>query len=258
MPGYTRYLTPTTARFSALELAKATEEIVCRADARKYTDFYAVGVYRGIATGYTVGCCLRCYYCWVDWSRDFPEKYGKLYTPREVCERLEKVARGARVRKARISGGEPTLCKRHLLVVLEHVEKSEDIELFILETNGILLGADSEYAHKLAAFEKVHIRVSLKAGNAEGFSERTGARGEEFELPFACIENLLAAGASFHVAAMTDPRVMPREERRELLARLSKIHPALAKSLEEEVVDPYETTLKRLRFACVELAAPRA
>jgi uncharacterized Fe-S cluster-containing radical SAM superfamily protein len=60
--------------------------------ARKYTDFYATGVYGGIATGYTVGCCLRCIFCWVDWSRDYPEKYGEFYTAEEAFTYLEATA----------------------------------------------------------------------------------------------------------------------------------------------------------------------
>nr|NIN64237.1 hypothetical protein [Anaerolineae bacterium]NIN94519.1 hypothetical protein [Anaerolineae bacterium]NIQ77589.1 hypothetical protein [Anaerolineae bacterium] len=61
-------------------------------------------------------------------------------------------------------------------------------------------------------------------------------------------------GARFHVAAMTaDPRIVSTEERQSLLGRLARIDPALVSHLEEEVVDPYHTTLERLRYAGVEL-----
>ena len=63
---YPRYLTPGFTPFNPLELARRTERIVCQGDRRKYTNFYRVGVYGGIATGYTCGCCLRCIFCWVD------------------------------------------------------------------------------------------------------------------------------------------------------------------------------------------------
>jgi len=59
---------------------------------RKYADFYTVPVYRGIATGYAAGCCLRCVYCWSNWSRDFPDKLGKFYSPRQAAQRLFKAA----------------------------------------------------------------------------------------------------------------------------------------------------------------------
>jgi len=251
---YPRYLEPGFTPFDPLELARRTEEIVCRGDCRKYTRFYCTGVYGGIATGYTCGCCLRCVFCWVDWSRDFPERYGNFVSPAEAFRQLSRVARKARVNQLRVSGAEPTLGKDHLLGLLEKVEGSP-FRLFILETNGILIGADPDYARRIARLKKVHTRVSLKAGTPEAFSRKTGATPESFELPFRAIESLMEAGASFHVAAMSaDPRIVPEEERQSLLDRLTAIHPTLARRLEEEVVDPYDTTRERLRHAGVRLA----
>ena len=246
---YPRMLRPGMKPFNPLELTRETERIVCREGPegleRKYTAFYATGVYGGIATGYTVGCSLRCYFCWSEWSRDFPELYGKFYSPRRAFEELDKAARRFKVRKLRISGAEPLIGADHVLRLLEYVEES-DYPLFILETNGILLGADKGLARRLAKFTKVHVRVSLKAGTPEGFQARTGAIAEFYELPFKAVEHLLDSGVSFHVAAMSDPRIMPREERRRLIERLAEIDPRVAANLEEEVCDPYETTLVRM------------
>jgi uncharacterized Fe-S cluster-containing radical SAM superfamily protein len=250
---YQRYLERGFTPFDPMELAGRTEEIVCRGDSRKYTEFYCTGVYGGIATGYVCGCCLRCVFCWVNWSRDFPEKYGAFRSPAEVFHHLDRVARKARVNQLRISGAEPTLGKSHLLAVLDKVETSP-YRLFILETNGILIGADPDYAQQIARFKKVHTRVSLKAGTPEDFTRKTGAISESFDLPFRGIKNLMKAGASFHVAAMTaDPRIVTKQERQNLLDRLASIDPALVRNLEEEVVDPYHTTLERLRYAGIEL-----
>ncbi len=250
---YPGFLTPDFEPFDALKLAQKTQDIVARDQKRKYTDFYTVGVYGGIATGYTCGCCLKCIFCWVGWSRDFPEDYGDFYSPEEVLKRLEKAARPRRIRKARISGGEPTLVREHLLGVLQFVERSS-FELFILETNGILFGADKSYAREIAGFKKVHTRVSLKAGTPEAFTKKTGARPEDFWLPFAGIENLASARASFHIAAMSaDPRFMDEAERRQLSERLERVHPKLSRNLEEEVVNPYQTTLARLKYAGCEV-----
>jgi uncharacterized Fe-S cluster-containing radical SAM superfamily protein len=146
---YPRYLTPNSPHFDPLEIARRTEAIVCQGNRRKYTSFYATGVYGGIATGYTVGCCLRCYYCWMDSSRDFPERHGTFYSPDEVMEHLKAVAKRAKVPRLRISGAEPTIGKRHLLELLEYVEAS-DFRLFILETNGILFGAERDYVKKIS------------------------------------------------------------------------------------------------------------
>jgi len=248
--GYPRFVTPEFEPFDPVELLRWTEEIVCRGDARKYTAFYATGVYGGIGTGYAVGCCLRCVFCWVEFSRDFPELYGKFYSAEEAARRIVAAARHYGTPRARISGGEPTLGKEHLLSVLQHIEREPRIRLFILETNGIPLAIDPDYVHALEEFTKIHVRVSLKAGTPEAFSKKTGARPEAFELPFKAISHLLQHRISFHVAAMSlDPRFMSPEERTALMKRLASLDFRLLLNLEEEVVDPYDTTLKRLAAA---------
>jgi uncharacterized Fe-S cluster-containing radical SAM superfamily protein len=119
---------------------------------------------------------------------------------------------------------------------------------FILETNGIPLGDDDSYAQELAGYRDLYVRVSLKAGTAEGFQERTGAKGEFWELPFQAIESLIRVGVDFHVAAaMTDYRLMPPEERTSLLHKLRQI--GYDGYLEEETCDPYRTSLVRLQAA---------
>ena len=250
---YIRYLEPGFMPFDPLELAKQTEEIVCRGDRRKYTKFSCPRMYGGIATGYACGCCLRCIFCWVHWSRDFPEKHGFFASPEEVFHKLGRMACRKKVDQVRISGAEPTIGKSHLLALMKKVETSP-FRLFILETNGILIGADPEYARDIARFKKVHTRVAVKAGTADAFSRKTGARPEFFELPFKGIENLLRAGASVHVAAMSaDERLMEGQERRNLLEKLDSIHPGLVRNLEEEVVVPYPMAIERLQHAGVRM-----
>ena len=249
MNEYPGYLQQGFEPYDPIELMRLTEEKVCRGDARKYTDFYCVGVYGGISTGYLVGCCLRCVFCWVNPSRDFPDRYGRFYTPDQVGERLIATARRRGVGKLRISGGEPTLSKDHLLGVLDRIDGRGFA--FILETNGIPLGHDPDYGLALARYRDVHVRVSLKAGSAAGFEARTGAQGKYWALPFRAIEYLMAAGASFHVAAMTDPRLMPAAERRSLVRRLGRM--GYGDFFEEERCDPYKTSVLRLQAAGFEL-----
>ena len=265
MNDYQRFLTPDFKPFNPIELAKKTEQIVTRKGLegleRKYTDFYSVPVYRGIATGYAVGCCLRCIYCWSNWSRDFPDKFGKFYSPREVAQKLFKAAKEGitysdywkklipKIDKLRLSGCEPTLGKEHLLEVLRFVEESE-YPLFILETNGIILGFDKNYVKKLGEFkDKLYVRVSFKAATPEGFTQRTGAIGKYYELPFKALKHLLDEGIYTRAAAMTDPRIMSKEERKLLIQMLDEIDPKASypKTLEEEVIDIYDTTIKRIK-----------
>ena len=255
MTEYPRCLSPASPPFDPLQLAELTQRLVSRDRdaARKYTEVYVVGVYGGIATAYAVGCPLRCIFCWVDDSREYPEHRGRFYTPSALVAALEAAAQTKRIRKARISGAEPTLCKAHLLQVLPLIEASL-FDSFILETNGILFGADPDYVRQVAQFEKVYIRVSLKAGTPDGFRRRTGAVGDSYRLPYQAIRHLLEAHARFHVAAMTDSRLMPPEERRQLVHLLGELDPRLAAELEEEVCDPYRATKRRLAAAGIDVA----
>lgn len=243
-----------------MQLAKETEKMVTRSGPRglerRYESFYTVGVYGGIATGYCIGCCLRCVFCWVGWGRDFPEEYGEFYSADEAFSRLKKAAHKENVEKLRMSGAEPTLGKNHLLSLLKHVEVSE-FPLFILETNGILFGIDGDYVRRISRFTKPHVRVPLKAGTPEAFTKKTGAKPEAFEIPFQAIRNLVDYDVSFHVAAMSaDPRIVTSEERDSLMQRLADIDPRLLLNLEEEVMDPYKTTLARLKNADMKIEWP--
>jgi uncharacterized Fe-S cluster-containing radical SAM superfamily protein len=265
---YQRFLTPEFKPFDPIELARETEELVTKRGRegleRKYVGIYSAPVYRGIATGYAAGCCLRCIYCWTDWSRDYPEKFGVFYSPREAAEKLFKAAREGitapgwerfkhfKINKLRLSGCEPTIGKAHLLALLEYVEMEKSSYPFYLETNGILLGADRDYVKQLSKFSKfIYVRVSFKAATPKGFTQRTGAIGKYYELPFKALKYLLDEGIYARAAAMTDSRIMPLEERKILIERLNEIDPAAnyPATLEEEQIDAYDTTLKRLKAA---------
>jgi uncharacterized Fe-S cluster-containing radical SAM superfamily protein len=136
--------------------------------------------------------------------------------------------------------------------------KDSKYPLFILETNGILFGADRNYVKQLKEFnEKLYVRVSFKAAVPEGFTQRTGALGEYYELPFKALESLLEEGISARAAAMTDLGVMPREEKKILIDKLNMIDPKAnySSTLEEEQMDRYDTTLRRLKaFTDLEFA----
>ena len=72
-----------------------------------------------------------------------------------------------------------------------------------------------------------------------------------------CNKPLLDCNVSFHVAAMSaDPRIMTKEERMNLLKKLAEIDANLLLNLEEEVMDAYDSTLARLKYAGLKVEWP--
>lgn len=250
---YQGALTPEDEPFDPIELTEKTKIIVCDETSRKYTKFYTVGVYGGIVTAYTVGCNLRCFFCWVGPGRDRPKSYGKFYSAEETAEKLVKTALKKSVNKARISGGEPTLCKEHLLKVLDCLEGCDALDTFILETNGILFGKNESYVDEIEKFELPHVRVSLKAGFSEEWERKTGARANSSNLPYKAIEHLWKKDLDFHVAAMVDPRITSKEEMWNTYKKVGEISEVLADNIEWETIDKYPNTKRRLKKAEVKL-----
>ncbi|MDI6819313.1 MAG: radical SAM protein [Candidatus Hodarchaeaceae archaeon] len=232
--------------FCPVKLADDIEKIVAKGELRKYYRTARPGRwYGGIASADCCGCCLRCVFCWSGAPRDSSEIIGKFYTPEHILSKLDACARKFGYSQLRISGNEPTIGKEHLLKLLELVQQTD--YSFILETNGILLGHDKDYAQQLSKFDKVHVRVSIKGVNEQEFSTLTGAAPEAFELQLKALGNLLDAGVSCHPAVMLS--FSPREGLDELSSRLNEIDPSLSKNVEEEYVFLYPHVVERLRRA---------
>ncbi|RLF22976.1 MAG: molybdenum cofactor biosynthesis protein MoaA [Thermoprotei archaeon] len=252
-----RALTPNMPRFDPVKLAHEVERIVCRdiqgEPARKYLRSRIARFYKKCVTLDVIGCNLRCFFCWASPAREYPEEYGKFKLPISVLREAESLARRHKVRRVRLSGGEPTIGKDHLLRLLELVEDSRYIDQIILETNGILIGAEPEYARNLSRYSKLIVRVSIKAGEPKAFSRRTGAIEEAFELPLIAIERLLDSGVHVYVALMTDPRIVDVDERKKMFEMLAAIDPSLPKEVEEECIEPYPLCIRRMQLAGIRL-----
>ena len=246
--------------YDPIELTHYTRKIVCKSEEgvplRKYTRFYSVGVYGGIATAYSVGCNFRCVFCWVDWSRDWPESYGDFYSPEQVYSKLRSIMKTKRLRRARISGAEPTLCPDHLCQVLELVQKdADDFDLFVIETNGVVLAMEQDFANRLAKYASRdpndgtvgHVRLSIRGGLPEPYVEKTGCSPDSMNLPFIAAQRLWDAGVSFHVAVVVDERFTSRQEKEIIYSKLNEINPQVRRQVEEETLDPYPHALVRLR-----------
>jgi len=227
--------------YDPLELTNIMRKVVSKEESgvelRKYYRFRGGRWYGGIATADCVGCNLRCKFCWGWKVRDRASSVGKFYKPQLVIRNLLTIVRRRNYRQIRISGGEPTLSMKHLIQVLEILESEAPRILFILETNGIVLGAYKEYARELSKFNNVHVRVSLKGCNEREFHLLTGAKSEAFQLQLKALKNLLDAGVSVHPAVMLS--FSSEDSIRGLLSRLAEIDEMLVKEFEEEYVFLY-------------------
>ncbi len=189
-----------SALFDPIGLAESVRKDVCSGDSRKYYRFRPSRFYGGISTGDCVGCCLRCLFCW-SWNVvSHPQGIGKFYAPRDVARTLMGIARKRHIHQIRISGNEPTLCWEHLIMVLEQIEGNSFV--FILETNGILIGKNEEYAKDLSRFKNLQVRVSLKGTCEREFSKLTGALPLGFDLQLNALETLVRHKVECHPACM--------------------------------------------------------
>ncbi|UCD14460.1 MAG: radical SAM protein [Thermoplasmatales archaeon] len=222
--------------YNPAELAKKTESIVTNENMKKYYRFRATGFYGGIATADTVGCNLRCKFCWSANSVWNAKNTGNFYSPEHVAERLHEIALQKSYSQMRISGGEPTIGRKHLVALLENISTEF---LFILETNGILLGMDPTYVQELAAFKNLHVRVCLKGCTSEEFSWLTGAK-EGFEYQLKALEHLIDENLSFNIAL-----VSIRGNKQELFERLKRMNLG-GIMIEEEAIKLYPHVRKRL------------
>jgi uncharacterized Fe-S cluster-containing radical SAM superfamily protein len=235
--------------YDALVRHRSIESIVTRDTAqgqlRKYYRFRADRWYGGIATADVVGCGMLCKFCWVSESiLERPDSSGQFLAPVVVAQKLMRVAIGKRLVQMRLSGGEPTIGRPHLLKVLSEIEEQHRFR-FILETNGILLGADPTYCTELAAFRCLHVRVSLKGSCEDEFERLTGAEGGGFKQQLDALSNLRDAGVSCHPAVMSS--FSTERDICQLRDRLSKIERKLANDLELEEVIRYPRAERRLQ-----------
>lgn len=231
--------------FDPVEMAESARDIVCKGDLRKYYRFRPSRFYGGISTADCVGCCLRCIFCWSWREVARPDDYGRFCTPEEVASRLVATAKRKKLTQLRISGNEPTICREHLIKVLGLIPRDY---LFILETNGILIGNDPSYAEELSRFPNIHVRVSLKGTNEEEFSMLTGAGPSGFKLQLKALEHLMRYGVAAHPACMIS--FSTPENIIALRKRLKEIDPGLEDfEVEELILYPsVEERLKKLKI----------
>ena len=185
--------------YNPIELSKKIENLVVNENMKKYYRFRATGFYGGIATADTVGCNLRCKFCWSFNSVWNSKNVGKFYSPKDVADALDHIIRSKGYNQMRVSSGEPTIGKKHLIDLLDNISSEF---LFILETNGILLGEDKSYVKELSRFNNLNVRVCFKGSNPEEFSMLTGTE-KGFEYQIKALENLRDEKVSFNIALVS-------------------------------------------------------
>ena len=224
-----------------IKLAEVTRGQVCEDGMRKYYRFRPSRFYGGISTADCVGCCLRCVFCWAWKVVSSPLDHGKFWRAEDVAKKLMVIAEKKRLRQMRISGNEPTIGWEHLIDVLDLID---DKYLFILETNGILIGENEDRARDLSKYRNLHVRVSLKGTCREEFSRLTGALPEGFDLQVRALENLIRHRVNCHPACMTS--FSPPDNIKALRQRLRSIR-TFFEDFETEEIILYPHVEERLR-----------
>jgi uncharacterized Fe-S cluster-containing radical SAM superfamily protein len=242
--------------FNPLTLAERLEPLVAPerlgVPLRRYARFRWSRHYGGNVAGDVVGCNLRCAFCWA-WPYAFSARRGVLLAPWEAAGRLAAEARGRpRARVARLTGGEPTIGWRHLLEMVPRLLRLLPHVVFVVETNGILIGSGRVEPGELvekAGRGRVFFRVSIKAATPEWFERLTGAAAWAHELQLRALERLaeegLEPGVDYRPALILGfepPQAVAR-----LLERLASIDPRLPSVLEPEPVKVYPHVERMLR-----------
>ncbi len=229
--------------YDPIKLTQKMESIVVDGNKRKYAKLSRpLRFYGGTTSAVEVGCNLRCKFCFSDKPVFKPQSTGKFYTPQQVFDALDKSAKRYGHKLISASASEGTLGREHLFELLGLVEKSDYV--YILETNGMTLGNDPEFAQQLSRFKNLHVRVSIKGTNEDEYHELTSAMPTSYQLPFRALKYLIDAKVSCNACVMVS--FSDKEGIKNVEKKLYKAHPGLLKSLEKEHITPFPKVAKRL------------
>ena len=230
--------------YDPIVLTKATENVVIDGNKRKYARLARpLRFYGGTTSATEVGCNLRCKFCFSDAPVRKPHSTGKFYTPQQVFDALTKSARKYGHKLISASASEGTLGKQHLFELLELVDESEFI--FVLETNGMTIGHDPEFARQLSRFKNLHVRVSIKGATKDEYQKLTGAMSSSYDLPYKAlgclIKEKVSCNACISISFSSPENIKKAED------RLYSIWPGLLKSLEKEHITLFPKVYSRLK-----------
>ncbi|MFQ5722502.1 MAG: radical SAM protein [Candidatus Aminicenantales bacterium] len=231
--------------FDPVQRAEEAESSVMRGERRLYYRFRPAPYYGGIATADAVGCSFLCAYCWNYYRNLNPWRFKNFYLPQEVASRLINIARRKYFRSFRVSGAEPILGDKsfeHLRRVIEIIFQDNSQSIFILETNGFILGYKPELAEKLR-FKNLYVRVCLKGTDEDSFELITGAKREFFRYPLVALRELQRQGIRAWPALMRD--IFSGQEIKKLEIRLQEL--GIKGKLELEFLEAYPFVLENMK-----------
>ena len=230
--------------YDPIKLAKQTEDIVIKGNMRKYANLARpLRFYGGVTSATEVGYNLRCKFCFSDDPVRKPKTTGKFYTPKQVFDALVKAANKYGHKLISASASEGTLGRQHLFELLDLVDQSDFI--YILETNGMTIGADPLFAKQLSRYKNLHVRVSIKGTNEEEYYNLTSANKLSYDLPFKALQYLIENNVSCNACASIS--FSNKEGLKDLENRLSRIRPGILKSLEKEYITMFPKVAQRLK-----------
>jgi uncharacterized Fe-S cluster-containing radical SAM superfamily protein len=224
--------------FDPLRRAAETEAVVMQDKLRKYYRFRASRHYGGIVTADAVGCPFLCAYCWNYGRNESPARFGEFCSAADVVERLTSIAHKKKIRLFRVSGAEPVLGTASFDHLLQVVTAGR----FIIETNGLILGARPDLAERLSGLD-IAVRISIKGWDAQSFERVSGARGEFFRYPLIALKTLTSAGIDAWPAVMGD---LFGTEGTRLLASLME-EMGICTHIETEYLERYPFVVSNLR-----------
>lgn len=230
--------------FDPVERAEESEQHVMKNGKRLYHRFRAAPYYGGIATADAIGCSFLCSYCW-NYHRNLnPERFDRYFSANEVSANLLKIARKKFFHLFRITGSEPVLgvdSFNHFSKVIKNIFQEKPNSVFILETNGFILGYRKNLTKKLK-FKNLWIRISLKGVDHDSFERITGAKKDYFRYPLIALKELEAQGIKAWPAVMKD---LFTEDEIGRLKRLLHEYNIQAR-LEYEVLEKYPFVLENM------------
>lgn len=230
----------------AEEVRKAVARTKGGLEERLYYRFRGGKWYGGVASADVIGCNLSCKFCWAWYFRDNVRK-GSWHNHVEAGEKLVSIANRGGYEYVRLTGGEPTIAWSHLTKLINYVTSRG--YRFIVETNGILIGACEKLAEELSRYRRILVRVSFKGVTPQEFSFLTGADESSWYLQLNALRNLLKSGLkpieNFYAAAMIGWSL--DEDIEKFKQQLYDIHPDLIE-VDWEYVIMYNHVAKYIKM----------